>query len=175
MHVMGQLTDIMLRKVLVPKCSDLGSPVVNIVINGNQIRNVLVDLGASINVMLGITSLRPTPIVLQLADSSIVRPDGMIEDVVVTLDSWEYPANFMILSSKATLGGYPMILGRPWIAMNDAYIRYEPIVEKENIEEPSSPIVSVENESPTVEGVVTVTKREMTKTSIEKPFTSFHK
>lgn len=46
----------------------------------------------------------------------------MIEDVVVILDSWEYPADFMILSPKATLGGYPVILGRPWLATTDAYI-----------------------------------------------------
>lgn len=28
----------------------------------------------------------------------------------------------MILSPKATLGGYPVILGRPWLATNDGYI-----------------------------------------------------
>lgn len=28
----------------------------------------------------------------------------------------------MILSPKATLGGYPVILGRPWLATVDAYI-----------------------------------------------------
>lgn len=70
---------------------------------------------------LDITSLRPTPTVLQLADSSIVHFDGMIEDVV-TLDSWEYLADFMILSPKATLGGYPVILGIPWLATTDSYI-----------------------------------------------------
>lgn len=71
---------------------------------------------------LNITNLRPTPTVLQIADSSTVRPDGMVEDIVVTLDSWEYPTDFMILSPKATLGGYPVILGRPWLATTDAYI-----------------------------------------------------
>ena len=36
---------------------------------------------------LKIEGLRPTPTILQLADSSIVTPDGMIENIVVTLDS----------------------------------------------------------------------------------------
>lgn len=126
---MGQLTDIMLGKVLIPKYSDPGSPIVKIVINGTQIKNALVDLGATINVMtkdimqkLNITILKPTPTVLQLADSSTVQLDGMIEDVVVTLDSWEYPTYFMILSPKDTLGGYPVILGRPWLSTTDAFI-----------------------------------------------------
>lgn len=33
-HVMGQLADIMLGKVTIPKYFDLGSPIVGIVING---------------------------------------------------------------------------------------------------------------------------------------------
>lgn len=46
----------------------------------------------------------------------------MVEDIVVALDSWEYPTDFIILSPKATLDGYPIILGRPWHATLDAYI-----------------------------------------------------
>jgi hypothetical protein len=66
--------------------------------------------------------LRPTPTVLQLADRSTVKPEGMLEDIVVSVDSWEYPADFMVLQPKANLGGYPLILGRPWLATADAYI-----------------------------------------------------
>ena len=46
----------------------------------------------------------------------------MIEDIVVTLDSLEYPANFMILAPKFNLFGYPIILGWPWLAIVDANI-----------------------------------------------------
>lgn len=95
-HVVGQLADI-IGKIVVPKYSDLGSPILKIVINGTQIKNALIDLGATINVMtkdvmqqLNITSLRSTPTVMQLANSSTVRPNRMVEDIVVTLDSWEY-------------------------------------------------------------------------------------
>ena len=58
-----------------------------------------------------IEGLRTTPTILQLADSSIVTPNGMIEDIVVTLDSLEYPADFMILFPKVNLFNYPVILG----------------------------------------------------------------
>ena len=60
---------------------------------------------------LKIEGLRATPTVLELANSSTITLDGMIEDIVVTLASLEYPTNFMILSSKVNLSSYPIILG----------------------------------------------------------------
>lgn len=94
-------------------------------------KNALIDLGVSINVMtkdtmhrLSIEGLRTSPIVLQLADSSTITPNGIIEDIVAILDSWEYPTYFMILSPKVTLVGYPVILGWPWLAIVDANISY---------------------------------------------------
>ena len=71
---------------------------------------------------LNIIGLRQTPTILQLADSSTIVPDGMLEDVIVTLHSWEYPVDFLVLSPKTSTGGYPVILGRPWLAIEDAYI-----------------------------------------------------
>ena len=63
-----------------------------------------------------------TTIVLQLADHSTVTPEGIMEDVMVSIDSWEYPADFLVLQPKAKLTSYPLILWRPWLATNDAYI-----------------------------------------------------
>ena len=48
----------------------------------------------------------------------------MIENIVVTLDSLEYPTDFMIISPKVNLFGYLVILGRPWLAIADANINY---------------------------------------------------
>ena len=47
-----------------------------------------------------------------------------MEDVMVSVDSWEYPANFLIINPKNRLNGHPLILGRPWLATADAYIGY---------------------------------------------------
>eukprot|EP00253_Pinus_taeda_P002786 PITA_02786 len=55
-------------------------------------------------------------------DRSITKPDGVLEDISVSLDSWEYPVDFMILTPKSNLGGHPLILGRPWLATTDAFI-----------------------------------------------------
>jgi len=65
----------------------------------------LIDLGAAINVMTKDTmlklnlqgSLRKTTIVLQLADHSTITPEGIMEDVMVSIDSWEYPIDFLVL------------------------------------------------------------------------------
>ena len=82
-HVVGQLANIMLGKLITPKYSNLGSPVVNVSINGQFVKNYLIDLRANINVMtkntmkkLKIEGLRATPTILQLADSSTITLDG---------------------------------------------------------------------------------------------------
>jgi len=129
-NVIGQLFDLMLGQVICPKYLDPGSPIVDVHINGTIIPHTLIDLGAAINVMTRDTmlklnlqgSLRKISTVLQLADCSTVTPEGIVEDVFVSLDSWEYPANFLVLQPKAKLTGYPLILGRPWLATADAYI-----------------------------------------------------
>ena len=70
---------------------------------------------------LKIPNLLFTPTLLQLADRSVIKPDGVIEDILVSLYSWEYPVDFMILTQN-NLGGHLIILGRPWLAIADAFI-----------------------------------------------------
>jgi hypothetical protein len=48
-------------------------------------------------------------IVLQLADSSIDFLEGMLDDIIVCVDSWEYPIDFIVLSAINNLNGYPLI------------------------------------------------------------------
>ena len=57
-----------------------------------------------------------------MADRSLVRHEGVIEDVVLSIDSWDYPTNFMILKPKAKLGRSPLILGQPWLVAANAHI-----------------------------------------------------
>lgn len=51
--------------------------------------------------------------------------------------------------------------------VEDAPVADDIVVEKENIEEPSSPIVSAENELLTTEGVVAIVEEEMVETNVE--------
>ena len=119
----------MMGKITLQKYVDPGSPIVKTYINGIEIPNTLIYLEVAINIMsrqtmeqLEFPNLLFTPTLLQLADQSIIKPDGVLEDISVSLDSWEYPVDFMILTPKSNLGGHPLILGRPWLATADAFI-----------------------------------------------------
>ena len=129
-NFIGQLSDLILGQVICPAYLDPGSLVVNVQINGTIFPHILIDLGAAINVitkdnmlklnLLG--SLRKATTILQLADCSIVTHEGIVEDVMVSIDSWEYPVDFLVLQPKANLTSYTLILGRSWLATADAYI-----------------------------------------------------
>ena len=71
---------------------------------------------------LKLPNLLYTPTLLQLANRAVIKKDGVLEDISVSLDSWEYLVDFMILTPKNNLGGHPLILGRPWLATADAFI-----------------------------------------------------
>lgn len=117
-------------KVIFPKYFNCRSPILDVHINSPTVPHTLIDLGVDINVMTKDTilklnlqgSLRKTTTVLQLANHSAVTSKGIIEDVMVSMDSWEYPVEFLVLWPKAKLTGHPLILGRPWLSIVDAYV-----------------------------------------------------
>ncbi|KAJ9546801.1 hypothetical protein OSB04_019344 [Centaurea solstitialis] len=81
----------------------------------------LADLGASINLMplsfyqkLGLNDLKSTRMTIQLADRSIKYPVGIAEDVIVRVDRFDFPADFVILDIKDEVK-VPLILGRPFL------------------------------------------------------------
>lgn len=130
-HVMGKLFELMIDLPLLNKYNDPANSIVTIHIDDHPITITLIYLGAAINVMtkdifisLGLHGLIPTPTVLELADRSSVKLEGMIKYVVITIASWNYPVDFLILQSKSNLGGHPLILGRPWLAIADIYIGF---------------------------------------------------
>ena len=43
-------------------------------------------------------------------------------DVMVSIDSWEYPIDFLLLQPKTRFNGYPLIFEIPSLAIVDAYI-----------------------------------------------------
>ncbi|KAJ9542862.1 LOW QUALITY PROTEIN: hypothetical protein OSB04_029368 [Centaurea solstitialis] len=99
-----------------------------VLMGGKEVGHALCDLGASINLMplsifkkLGIGEARPTTVTLQLADRSIAYPKGKIEDVLVKVDKFIFPADFVILDYEADRET-PIILGRPFLAMGRTLI-----------------------------------------------------
>ena len=116
------------------KYKDLGSPTISVNIGGNCIEKSLLDLGASVNLLpysvykqLGLGELKPTNITLSLADRSVKIPKGIVEDVLVKIDKFYYPVDFVVLDTES-IANEPnhvqIILGRPFLATANAIINF---------------------------------------------------
>ncbi|XP_010247553.1 PREDICTED: uncharacterized protein LOC104590540 [Nelumbo nucifera] len=86
------------------KLKDPGSFTIPCVVGSIEFPNCLYDLGASINLMplsifrkLGLGEVKPTLMTLQLADHSIKKPHGVVEDVHVKVDKFIFPMDFVVL------------------------------------------------------------------------------
>ncbi|XP_059434343.1 uncharacterized protein LOC132167394 [Corylus avellana] len=63
--------------------------------------------------------------VLQLADRSIRHSHGIIEDVIIKVDKFYFPVDFIVLDIELVPNSHKpilVILGRPFLAMANAYI-----------------------------------------------------
>ncbi|GJZ50641.1 reverse transcriptase domain-containing protein, partial [Tanacetum coccineum] len=97
--------------------------------NGNlRIDNALANLGASISLMpyimyekLGLGEPKPTITSLELADRSIQYPRGIAENVLIKVDKFILPIDFVILDMREDFR-IPIILRRPFLATARAMI-----------------------------------------------------
>ncbi|XP_022852000.1 uncharacterized protein LOC111373667 [Olea europaea var. sylvestris] len=115
-----------------PKFKDPSCPTISYVIGNNRIERALLDLGASVNLLhfsvyeqLGLGELKPTTTTLQLADRSVKVPRGIVEDVLVQIDKFYYPIDFIVLDTHPDLNSnaqIPVILGHPFLATSNALI-----------------------------------------------------
>ena len=101
-----QVSAIIQSKNLV-KYKDPGSPTISVNIGGTCIDKSLLDLGASVNLLpysvymqLGLGERKPTNITLSLADRSVKIPKGIVEDVLVKVDKFYYPVDFVVLDTS---------------------------------------------------------------------------
>nr|GEW64834.1 reverse transcriptase domain-containing protein [Tanacetum cinerariifolium] len=90
--------------------------------------HALADLGASINLMplsvwkiLSLPELTPTRMTLELADRSITRPKGVVEDVFVKVGKFHFPTDFVVVDFEAD-PRIPLILGRSFVRTSRALI-----------------------------------------------------
>jgi hypothetical protein len=96
---------------------DNGYPGITYTIYYQEIKNALCDLGASVNLMpmfeeLGHLDISPTTMTIQLADSSIKYPEGIIENLLVNVRGPYVFADFVVLDTQEEI---PLILGRPFL------------------------------------------------------------
>ena len=104
----------MSTKFSTKKYSNPTIPMVTTFINGYPIKSTLINFGVAINLMtmetlshIGSFDLLPTPTMLELVDRSKVKPKGVLEDIIISLDSWEYPLDFYVIQLKNNFGGHP--------------------------------------------------------------------
>ena len=89
----------------------------------------LLDTGASINILpkaiydrRHVGEFQPFLIELCLADGSVRKPHGIVEDVIVRIEGCYFLVDFLVVDMKITkeLSQAPIILGRPFLATGKA-------------------------------------------------------
>ena len=97
-------------------------------ISDYEFDHALCDLGASVNIMpkvtfekLGNPSISTSTICVQLADSMIRYPEGVVERLMVKVKNTYILVDFVVLDMEGNLG-IPLILGRPFLKDTNAII-----------------------------------------------------
>jgi hypothetical protein len=133
---MGEVVSVVVLKNMHLKQKDPDAFTIQCVIGNASFKRALYDLDASISVMpkyiydsLSLEPLNKTSIVIQLADRSFVYPLGVIEDVLVKIDSLVIPCDFYILdierdSCDSSNNNTPILFGRPFLKTANTKIDY---------------------------------------------------
>jgi hypothetical protein len=118
---MAEQVSAILQCKLPLKYNDPGCPTITCMIGVSQIERVLLDLGASVNLLpysvylqLGLGELKPTSMTLQLADRFVKIPQGIVEDELIKVDKFYFPVDFIVLDTEPiqVIGSeIPVILG----------------------------------------------------------------
>ncbi|XP_057760490.1 uncharacterized protein LOC130980861 [Arachis stenosperma] len=105
-----------------------GSFQIHYIIADITIKKALCDLGASINLMslnmmrrMRIEEAKPIRMALQLADKTFKFPHGVVEDFLVKVGEFIFPADFVVLDMEEE-ANTSIILGRPFLATAGAII-----------------------------------------------------
>ncbi|XP_070005081.1 uncharacterized protein [Nicotiana sylvestris] len=116
-----QTCSAVVTRLVAEKLSDPGSFTIPCTIGNFAFAKALCDLGDSINLMLlviykrfSIGRARPTSMLLQLADRTVKRPSGILDDVLIQVGKFVFPADFVILDCKVD-EEIPIILERPFL------------------------------------------------------------
>ncbi|XP_027064887.1 uncharacterized protein [Coffea arabica] len=124
--MVGENVSTILQRKLPPKCGNPDMFTIPCKIEHFNIKNAMLDLGDSINVMsksiydsLNLEPLKETGIIIQLVDHTFAYPDGVVEDVLVQVDGLIFPADFYVFYMNDESAPNPslIILGRPFLSI----------------------------------------------------------
>ncbi|XP_015944446.1 uncharacterized protein LOC107469581 [Arachis duranensis] len=129
--ILTQKCSAIIQKGLPPNLKDPGSFIISCTISNMTLEKALCDLGASISLMhlslmkkLAIEEVKPTRMSLQMADSSLKVPNGVVENLLVKVGEFIFHVDFVILDMEEE-GHNSIILGRPFLATARAIIDVE--------------------------------------------------
>ncbi|XP_074298060.1 uncharacterized protein LOC141628871 [Silene latifolia] len=110
------------------KLQDPGSFSIPYTVGNMSINRALCDLRSSVSILpipiarkIRLHDMIPTSMTLQLADRSVQRPMGMIEDMPVKVGNFYIPVDFLVLDIPKDQET-PIILGRPFLATKNVNI-----------------------------------------------------
>lgn len=112
------------------KCGDSGSFTIPCSLGSEKFDKALYDSGASINLMqlsvfrklegeLGV--IKFVSVSLQLVDQTTIIPEGIIEDILVGMDKFVFPVDFIVVGMEVNKE-VPIILGRPFLCIGRAIL-----------------------------------------------------
>ncbi|KHN34553.1 hypothetical protein glysoja_044932, partial [Glycine soja] len=120
-----------IQKSIPEKSRDRSSFTIHVTIGKLWVGRAILDLGASINLMplsmikrIREIEIRPTRMVLQLADRTIKHHYGIIEDVLVKVDKFLFPVDFVVMDMDED-NEVPLIFGRPFMKTSKIMIDVE--------------------------------------------------
>ncbi|CAN6453614.1 unnamed protein product [Victoria cruziana] len=129
--LLSEETSSLLQRRLPPKLEDPGAPIIPCVLGHIRVEHTLLDLGASVNVLsgffydaFGLEGLQTTSMTIQMADRSVKAPRGVLEDVLLKIEDFIFPVDFVVLDMEGVDAEHqtPIILGRPFLAIANACI-----------------------------------------------------
>ena len=118
------ISSIMMNSLSIKK-RDPGAPMITSEIRGMTFNRSLLDTRASINILPKavfdrhhVGELRPFLIELCLADGSVRKPHGIVEDVIVRIKGCYFLVDFLVVDMKITkeLSQAPIIIRKPFFA-----------------------------------------------------------
>ncbi|XP_070025330.1 uncharacterized protein [Nicotiana sylvestris] len=116
---------------MAPKLEDPSAFTIPCIIGSADFAKALCDLGANITMMpysvfktLGIGQPRPTCMRFQMVDMTIKRALGIINDVIVHVEKFIFPVDFVILDCEVDYE-VSIILRRPFLATGKALVDVE--------------------------------------------------
>jgi hypothetical protein len=128
-NVVNAESDHLLALPFLVKKDDPGVPTIECTINQKIFRNTFYDIGSGANIMskvayeylFGNEPLYLTYMQLQMADQSLRWPKGIAKDVLVKIQEYYVPADFLVLDMPGD-EDTPIILGRPFLNTTNVVI-----------------------------------------------------